>query len=77
MSPQRLDLDRLEKQTTVFFRSKEERGKTTIRFTINGKDIFSKQYNQLRPPEMERISLHLSDAELQNGGTINAIMEER
>ena len=74
-SPQLLDLDRLQTETTVFFRSREEQGKTTIRFILNGKDIFTKQYNQLRPPEMERISLRLSGAELKNGGRINAVME--
>jgi NADPH-dependent 2,4-dienoyl-CoA reductase/sulfur reductase-like enzyme len=76
LSPQLLDIDRLEDETTVYFRSREERGKTRIRFIINGKNIFTRQYNQLRPPEMERIGLCLEGTELQNGDTINVIMED-
>jgi NADPH-dependent 2,4-dienoyl-CoA reductase/sulfur reductase-like enzyme len=76
LSPQLLDMNRLEDETTVYFRSREERGKTRIRFIINGKDIFSKQYNQLRPPEMERLCLNLEGKELQNGDTINVVMED-
>ena len=75
MSPQRLDLDSLEDETTVFFRSREERDNTRVTFTANGKTLFTKQYAKLRPPEMERISLRLKDADLRSGGTINAIME--
>jgi pyruvate/2-oxoglutarate dehydrogenase complex dihydrolipoamide dehydrogenase (E3) component len=76
LSPQLVDMDRLEVETTVYFRSRDERGKTRIRFTANGKEIFTRQYKQLRPPEMERISLRLEGIELQNGDTINAVMED-
>ena len=76
MAPQRLDLDRLDEETTVFFRSRDERGKTRVRLTANGKEIFTKQYRQLRPPEMERISLRLKNAGLRNGDCISMIMEE-
>jgi thioredoxin reductase len=75
MAPQRLDLDRLDEETTVFFRSRDERGKTRVRVSANGKEIFTKQYRQLRPPEMERISLRLADAGLRNGGCISMTME--
>jgi hypothetical protein len=77
MSPQRLDLGSLEDETTVFFRSREERDNTRVTFTANGKDLFTKQYAKLRPPEMERISLRLKEADLRPGDTINAIMEDR
>ena len=75
MAPQRLDLDRLDEETTVFFRSREERGKTRVKITANGTEVFSKQYRSLRPPEMERISLRLGDAGLRGGDHINLIME--
>ncbi len=75
MSPQRLDLDSLEEETTIFFRSREERDDTLVTFTVNGRELFTKQYSKLRPPEMERISLRLKDAELQSGNTISAVME--
>jgi thioredoxin reductase len=75
ISPQRLDLDSLEEETTVFFRSIEERDNTRVTFTVNGRGLFTKQYSKLRPPEMERISLRLKDAGLQSGDTVKAIME--
>ncbi|MCL1836590.1 MAG: NAD(P)/FAD-dependent oxidoreductase [Treponema sp.] len=76
MSPQRLDLDRLETETTVFLRSRDERGKTRIRFTANGKEIFTKQFSLMRPPEMERLSLRLGEAGLKAGDRIRATMEQ-
>jgi len=74
ISPQRLDLDSLEDETTVFFRSREERDNTRITFTANGRELFTKQYIKLRPPEMERISLRLKGA-VNYGDTIKAVME--
>ncbi|MDR2159903.1 MAG: NAD(P)/FAD-dependent oxidoreductase [Treponema sp.] len=75
MTPQRLDLDHLEEETTVFFRSREHRGKTLVRITAGGKDLFTKRYNQLRPPEMERITLQLKNAGLGRGDRIQCTME--
>ena len=75
VSPQRLDPDSLEEETTVFFRSREERDDTRVTFTVNGRGLFAKQYRKLRPPEMERISLRLKDAGLRGGGAISAAME--
>jgi thioredoxin reductase len=75
MAPQRLDLDHLDEETPVFFRSRDERGKTRVSITASGKEIFSRQYRQLRPPEMERISLRLKDAGLRRGDKINMTME--
>jgi thioredoxin reductase len=76
MTPQWLDLDRLEAETAVFFRSREERGRTRITVTANNREIVVRQYRHLRPPEMERISLRLAEAGLRNGDTIKLIMED-
>jgi NADPH-dependent 2,4-dienoyl-CoA reductase/sulfur reductase-like enzyme len=75
MTPQRLDLDHLEEETTLFFRSRNDREKTLVRISINGKEVFNKKYNHLRPPEMERITLQLKDAGLRMGDHIRFIME--
>ena len=75
MTPQRIDIGRLEDETTVFFRSRDERAKTRVRFAIGGKDIFTKQYVKLKPPEMERVSLRLKEAGLCSGSRISVIME--
>ncbi|MDR1617661.1 MAG: NAD(P)/FAD-dependent oxidoreductase [Treponema sp.] len=75
MTPQRLDLDHLEEETTVFFRSRNDRGKTLVRIGAGGRELFAKRYNQLRPPEMERITLRLKDAGLRKGDRIQCAME--
>jgi NADPH-dependent 2,4-dienoyl-CoA reductase/sulfur reductase-like enzyme len=75
MTPQRLDLGTPEEETILFFRAREERGKTQVRVRIGGREIFSKSYNQLRPPEMERITPHLRDAGIQGGDEIWLTME--
>jgi NADPH-dependent 2,4-dienoyl-CoA reductase/sulfur reductase-like enzyme len=75
MTPHRLDLDRLEEETTAFFRSRNDRGKTLVRISAGGRELFAKRYNQLRPPEMERITLRLKDAGLRKGDRIQCTME--
>jgi thioredoxin reductase len=77
MTPQWLDLDRLEDEVTVFFRAKNERGKTLVRArTSGGGELFSRNYNRLRPPEMERLVLKVKGAGLRGGDWINFTMEE-
>jgi hypothetical protein len=75
LSPQRLNLFNIEEETTAFFRAREERGGTRVRAFAGEKEIFSKTYNQLRPPEMERITLKLKDLNLAEGDVIRFAME--
>ncbi|MDR0877328.1 MAG: NAD(P)/FAD-dependent oxidoreductase [Treponema sp.] len=74
--PQRLNINNIEDDTTIFFRAREERGGTRIRAFAGEKEIFSKTYNQLRPPEMERITLKLKNLRLGEGDVIQFIMED-
>jgi hypothetical protein len=75
IAPQRLNLEGLEETVTVFFRSREERGRSTVRISAGNRELFSKTYNQLRPPEMEKITLSLAGAELHAGDKITVTME--
>jgi NADPH-dependent 2,4-dienoyl-CoA reductase/sulfur reductase-like enzyme len=75
MTPQRLDLNHLEEETTAFFRSRNDRGKTLVRISAGGRELFAKRYDRLRPPEMERITLRLKDAGLRRGDRIQCTME--
>jgi hypothetical protein len=59
--PQKIDLSTPHSEVPVFFRSVDERGATTVRVALDGKEIFKKKYKHLRPPEMERILLNLPD----------------
>jgi NADPH-dependent 2,4-dienoyl-CoA reductase/sulfur reductase-like enzyme len=76
ISPQRLDLGVPPGEVRVFFRAREERGKTLVRAFAGGRELFRRQYPQLRPPEMERVVLDLRDAGLREGDRLNFTMEE-
>jgi hypothetical protein len=75
VAPQCFDLGQIEEKITVFFRAREERGNTTVQVTARGRKIFTRSYNQLRPPEMERISLDLRDTGLAESDEIRFEME--
>ena len=72
--PQRIDINSLNGKTTMFFRSSEVRGKTLVRVLADGNELFKKRYNQLRPPEMERITVELGGI-VHNGSKVSMTME--
>ncbi|MDL2214069.1 NAD(P)/FAD-dependent oxidoreductase [Clostridia bacterium OttesenSCG-928-O13] len=76
VAPQAVDVLRLEEDPVFYFRTRAERGKTTVRVLENGREIFSKTYKQLRPPEMERFVLPAGKLAGQGNGTITLRMEE-
>ena len=61
--PQRLDLG-APLRTTLYFRAKEERGPTCLSVCADGRELFAKRYRALRPPEMERVVLDFTAAQL-------------
>ncbi|MDR0388380.1 MAG: NAD(P)/FAD-dependent oxidoreductase [Treponema sp.] len=74
MTPQRLDLSRLEDETVLYFRSREERENVLVRIYAGETELFRRRYTRLRPPEMERAVLKLRDAGLKAGDTIGLVM---
>lgn len=58
--PQRLDPDRLDGKTTIYFRSATDMKRPRLSLTVDGEEVFSKKYVFLRPPEMERLELDCS-----------------
>lgn len=68
--PQKLDVCDLGAPVTVYFRSFAERGKTRLSVTVNGNEIYKRTYNQLRPPEMERVEIDLKNAGLKEGSEV-------
>lgn len=59
--PQRLDLQSDNSAVTLYFRSRENMGRCRLVITADGREIFTRNYPFLRPPEMERLTLDLSD----------------
>lgn len=76
MTPHRLDLSCLEEETVLFFRARDERGRTLVRIRAGETELFSRRYNRLKPPEMERVTLRLRDSALKSGNTITLTMSE-
>jgi NADPH-dependent 2,4-dienoyl-CoA reductase/sulfur reductase-like enzyme len=68
VTPQLINLDSLEDRVTVFFRVREECASVRVRFTLEHFggpiELFSRKYQRLRPPEMERIILNLKNITL-------------
>ena len=45
---------------TVYFRSRENLGPCRLVITADGREVYTRRYHFLRPPEMERLELDLS-----------------
>lgn len=71
--PSRLE-DPLTGPVSFFFRTAKTRGKTRIRVLKDGTEIYSKSYQGLRPPEMEKIEIQAE--KLQGAGALQFTMDE-
>lgn len=74
--PQRLDLAAPLQKTVLYFRSRAERGKTLLRVTAGGRELYRRTYRALRPPEMERLCIDLSGAGLTEADCLNITLSE-
>ncbi len=73
--PQRLDLNRDNSKTTLYFRSREVLDRCVLRLRVDGREVFSKRYPFLRPPEMERLDMDFSQFELSERSEIELDIE--
>ena len=69
--PQKLDINKLEKPIAVYFRSKNEMQRSILSVCLDGKEIYTKTYQRLRPPEMERLELNLTGMDIKCGSKIS------
>jgi len=69
--PQRINVDELEKPAVIYFRSKEEMGKTRLTVTIDESEVYTKTFPRLRPPEMERLELDFKAMNIKRGSTVS------
>ncbi len=74
--PQRIDITDKSKPAVFFFRSAQERKKTKVRLLADGTEILKKTYQNLRPPEMERLTVDLSTLPLEASSKLEFVMEE-
>jgi thioredoxin reductase len=73
--PQRLNCISKNK-TTIYFRSKNEEKNVKVELLYNDIIIFSKKYEKLKPPEMEKLELDFSSliTEGKDGGEFRLII---
>lgn len=74
--PQRVDINKISDKTVIFFRSSKERDETVLTLTVDNKEIFSKKYRSLRPPEMERIVVNFNKFEIHENSNIQLSLRE-
>lgn len=73
--PQRLDLNQDNRETVLYFRSREILDSCTFKISIDGKEVFSKKYPFLRPPEMEKLTVDFSQYDLSEQSEIQLDIE--
>jgi thioredoxin reductase len=74
--PQRVDINKISDKIVIFFRSSKERGETVLTLTVDDKEIFSKRYRSLRPPEMERIVVNFNKFKIHENSNIQLSLRE-
>lgn len=60
MVPSRLDLSKNIADTVVYFRAAADMNNATLKLKIDGREVLTKKYPFLRPPEMERLNIDFS-----------------
>ncbi|MGN0519304.1 MAG: pyridine nucleotide-disulfide oxidoreductase, partial [Candidatus Fimenecus sp.] len=73
--PQTLDLNADNHETILYFRSREILNSCRFVLSVDGKEVFSKKYPFLRPPEMEKLVLDFSKFELNEHSDIKLNIE--
>ena len=74
--PQKLCIGTGGEKVVFYFRSRESIAVGNFVFTVNGKEVFTKRYRNLKPPEMERLELELSLFGAAPGSRIEAAVRK-
>lgn len=73
--PQRLNLAADNRETILYFRSREILDGCTLKIRVDGKEVFAKKYPFLRPPEMEKLQMDFSAFDLRETSVIELDIE--
>ena len=73
--PQMLDVHSDVGGVITYFRASEELSKQQLTVTVGGKEIFSKRFAKLIPPEMERVVIDYSQADLSSEQIVMELKE--
>lgn len=75
--PHRIDVGKPCDKVVFFFRAEKDMDKATLRFTVDGKEVYKKNFSFLRPPEMQRVEIDFSAFGITENSKIVAVVEER
>ncbi len=75
--PHRIDVGKPCDTVVFFFRAAKDMDKATLRFTVDGKEVYKKNFSFLRPPEMQRVEIDFSAFGITENSKIVAVVEER
>lgn len=74
--PQSIDLNSIDKDITIYFRSKNIIEDVEIELNSENKVLFRKKYNIIKPPEMVKIVLNLKSFPINNMDNLNLVMSK-
>ena len=75
--PHRIDVSKPCDKVVVVFRASKDMDKATLKFTVDGNEVYKKNFSFLRPPEMQRVEVDFSAFDVNENSKIVAIVEER
>lgn len=75
--PHRIDVSKPCDKVVFFFRASKDMDKATLKFTVDGNEVYRKNFSFLRPPEMQRVEVDFSAFDVNENSKIVAIVEER
>ena len=75
--PHRIDVSKPCDKVVFFFRASKDMDKATLKFTVEGKEVYKKNFSFLRPPEMQRVEVDFSAFGIDENSKIVAVVEER
>jgi hypothetical protein len=64
------------KETVIYFRSRDVINNCRLTLTVDGGKVFEKKYAFLRPPEMERLMLNFNNFNLNKSSNVKFEIEE-
>lgn len=74
--PHRIDISKPCDRTVLFFRAAKDMERASLKISIDGKEVFRKQFAFLRPPEMQKLELDFSAYGLKEGSDVTLELEE-
>ncbi|WP_069649034.1 NAD(P)/FAD-dependent oxidoreductase [Caloranaerobacter ferrireducens] len=74
--PQYIDITSNNKKVVLYFRSREIRKNVVVQIKYDNKIVFTRKYRVLRPPEMQRIELDLTELKMSKDKDFCIVMKE-